>query len=544
MLKDFITEKCKKNINFDFIFDEVKPITKYGINCKRNVQPFLPGQEEELLIELSKVEAFLNMSKRRELIDILKQIRYIGETLQRAKNNVVLDEVELFEVKKFLVYVERLKKIIDNLKVETMEKSLRGTLISIYKDLEIKSLPDLYKLLDPADQKMMTFYIYDEYSEKLAKIRNDKKSIEVKIKQIRKNIIEQIQKKYDIKLNLREEVTINKNLVEKINKLNQEENLRVSGENYLSVIYKLKNNSELDSLEKELEDLKTCEDEEELNVRKYLTEKIKETYDDIIENAEIVGKIDFIIAKANCAQKTNSIKPELTDELIIDIKNGRNLKLEDTLKHKKRKYTSISVNLNKKVICITGANMGGKTVSLRMIGQIISAVAYGMFVPCESAKVCLFDHIHISVGDDQSIEKGLSTFGAEIVNLKEALENAGERSLILIDELAGGTNPKEGFAITKAVVEYLKNSNSMSILTTHYDNIAQDKDIQNFQVLGLKLPDDLNSFTCIEEISKYMDYTLVEVENQNFTPKDAINIAKMAGIPQEIIEQATRLIAE
>ncbi|HBB29415.1 MAG TPA: hypothetical protein DC000_09250, partial [Clostridiales bacterium] len=350
MLKDFITEKCKKNINFDFIFDEVKPITKYGINCKRNAQPFLPGQEEELLIELSKVEAFLNMSKRRELIDILKQIRYIGETLQRAKNNVVLDEVELFEVKKFLVYVERLKKIIDNLKVNTMEKSLRGTLISIYKDLEIKSLPDLYKLLDPADQKMMTFYIYDEYSEKLAKIRNDKKSIENKIKQIRKNIIEQIQQKYDIKLNLREEVTINKNLVEKINKLNQEENLRVSGENYLSVIYKLKNNSELDALEKELEDLKTCEDEEELKVRKYLTEKIKETYKDIIENAEIVGKIDFIIAKANCAQKTNSVKPELTDELIIDIKNGRNLKLEDTLKHKKRKYTSISVNLNKKVI--------------------------------------------------------------------------------------------------------------------------------------------------------------------------------------------------
>ncbi len=544
MLNEFISEKCKKNINFDFIFDEVKPITKYGINCKRNAQPFLPGQEKELLIELSKVEAFLNMSKRRELIDILKQIRYIGETLQRAKNNVVLDEVELFEVKKFLVYVERLKKIIDNLKVNTMEKSLRGTLISIYKDLEIKSLPDLYKLLDPADQKMMTFYIYDEYSEKLEKIRNNKKSIEIKIKQIRKNIIEQIQQKYDIKLNLREEVTINKNFVEKINKLNQEENLRVSGENYLSVIYKLKNNNELDTLEKELEDLKTCEDEEELNVRRYLTEKIKETYDDIVENAEKVGKIDFIIAKANCAQKTDSVKPELTDELIIHIKNGRNLKLEDTLKHKKRKYTSISVNLNKKVICITGANMGGKTVSLRMIGQIISAVAYGMFVPCESAKVCLFDHIHISVGDDQSIEKGLSTFGAEIVNLKEALENAGERSLILIDELAGGTNPKEGFAITKAVVQYLKNSNSMSILTTHYDNIAQDKDIQNFQVLGLKLPDDLNSFTCIEEISKYMDYTLVEVENQNFTPKDAINIARIAGIPQEIIEHATRLVTE
>lgn len=542
MIKEFITEDCKKNINFDFIFNEVKPITKYGINTKKNVQPFLPGQEEELLNELNKVEAFLNISKRRELIDILKQIRYIGETLQRAKNNVTLDEVELFEVKKFLVYVERLKKVIDNLKIDNVGKSLRGTLISIYKDLEIKSLPDLYKLLDPADQKVMTFYIYDEYSEELSRIRNDKKSVEIKIKQIRKKLIDELHQKYDIRLNMHEEVIVNKNLVDKINKLNQEENLRVSGENYLSVIYKLKNNCELDILGKELEDLKTCEDEEEQNIRKYLTEKIKEAYDDIIENSEKIGKVDYIIAKANFAQKASLVKPEITKELLIDIKNGRNLKLEDTLKHKKRKYTSISVNLNKKVICITGANMGGKTVSLRMIGQIIVAVAYGMFVPCESAKVCLFSHIHISVGDDQSIEKGLSTFGAEIVNLKEALENAKERSLILIDELAGGTNPKEGFAITKAVVEYLKNSSSMSILTTHYDNIAQDKDIQNFQVLGLKLPEDLTSFSCIEEISKYMDYTLVEVKNQNFTPKDAINIAKMAGIPIEIINRANDLI--
>ena len=177
-----------------------------------------------------------------------------------------------------------------------------------------------------------------------------------------------------------------------------------------------------------------------------------------------------------------------------------------------------------------------------MIGQIAATAAYGMFVPCESARICLFEHIHISVGDEQSIEKGLSTFGAEIVNLKEALENANKRSLILIDELAGGTNPKEGFAITKAVVEYLKNSNSMSILTTHYDNIAQDKDIQNFQVRGLNLPDEFTSFSSIEEISKFMDYSLIEVKEQNFVPKDAISIAKMAGIPKEIIEKATELI--
>lgn len=530
MKKEFITESCKKNINFDFILDQIKPITKYGQNCKKHAKPYTYGQEQELEIEFDKLEAFLNTNKRREVIDILKQIRYIAETLQRAKNGVVLDEVELFEVKKLLIYIEKL------------EKCLKGTHFSKYKDLNIQSLPKLYRLLDPANQQMMTFYLYAEYSDELKKIREELKFVEVHINKIKKDLISKIEQKYAIKLNTREEVTINKNLEGKINELHQEENLRISGENYLNLIYKLKNNQELDELESELEGLKLRESVEEHKIKKLLSEQIAKCYEEITENTDKIGRLDYLIAKANLAQKLNLVRPDISKELLIDIKNGRNLKLEDTLKQKRKEYTSISVKFNKKLICITGANMGGKTVSLRMIGQIAATAAYGMFVPCESARICLFEHIHISVGDEQSIEKGLSTFGAEIVNLKEALENADKRSLILIDELAGGTNPKEGFAITKAVVEYLKNSNSMSILTTHYDNIAQDKDIQNFQVRGLKLPDEFTSFSSIEEISKYMDYSLIEVNDQNFVPKDAISIAKMAGIPQEIIEKATELI--
>lgn len=530
MLKEFITENCKKNINFDFILDEIKPITKYGVNCKKNTKPFVKGQEKEIEIEFDKLEAFLKSDKRREIIDNLKEIRFIGETIERAKAGIVLDEVELFEVKKLLIYVEKLRK------------TLRVTPMVKYEDLKLQELSNLYKLLDPANQQMMTFYLYSEYSSELKKIREELRAVEIKISKIKKELISEIEQKYSIKLNTREEVTINKNLESKINELNQEYNLRISGENYLSLIYKLKNNRDLDDLENELEKLKLQENEEEFKIRKYLTEQIAQFYGKIIENTDKIGRIDHIIAKANFAQKSSSVRPQISVEPLIDIKNGRNLKLEGTLKQKKKKYTPISVNLNKKIICITGANMGGKTVSLRMIGQIVATAAYGMFVPCESARICLFEHIHISVGDEQSIEKGLSTFGAEIVNLKEALQNANKRSLILIDELAGGTNPKEGFAITKAVVEYLKNSNSMSILTTHYDNIAQDSEIQNFQVRGLSLPEDFKNFLSIEEISKFMDYSLIEVKGQNFVPKDAISIAKMAGIPQEIIEKATELI--
>jgi len=524
-----MTEDTKKNINFDYIFNEIRPITEYGIKTKLEVQPYVMGQEEELLEEFNKITSFIESKKRRDVIDVLKHIKNVFETIERAKNNQVLDEVELFEIKNFLMQVER------------MEKVLRTTLISRYEDLKVYLIPQLYDLLDPANEKMNTFYIYDEYSENLKTIRNQKKEVEILIRQLKKEIKDELQLKHIIKLNLRDEVSVNKSNKEKIDELLEEKNLRVSGENYLSIIFKIKSNEIIDKYEQKREHLISEEEEEELEIRHKISREIKNNYDLLIKNTKAIGRIDYIIAKANNAEKTNSVRPDITTNLEITVKGGRNLKLERTLKEKHKEYVPINLSLKKNVTCITGANMGGKTVSLRMIGQIASVASYGMFVPCQYAFLCLFEHIYISVGDDQSIEKGLSTFGAEIVNLKEALENSNERCLILIDELAGGTNPKEGFAITKAVVNYLKRRDCITVLTTHYDNVANDDEIQNLQVAGLQIPDDIDGtfkINNIDQIAKYMNYNLVEVKYQNFIPKDALKIAKMAGISEEIIKDA------
>nr|WP_312576584.1 DNA mismatch repair protein MutS [Sedimentibacter sp.] len=532
-MKNFMTESTKRNINFDYIFNEIRPITEYGIKAKQDAKPFIKGQEAELLEEFNKIEAFLEMRQRRDVIDILKHIKNIIETIERAKNNQVLDEVELFEIKNFLMQIER------------MEKSLRGTLISIYEDLKLSPLPQLYEILDPANEKMYTFYIYDEYSERLKNLRVQKKETDILIRRLKKEIKSELQERYNIKLNLRDEVTVSKSDKDKLDELIKEKNLRVSAENYLSIIFKIKNNEIIDEYEHKIESLTAAEEQEEYEIRQKISREIKSNYDTLIKNTKTIGRIDYIIAKANYAQKTKSVKPDITAELEIEVKNGRNLKLEKTLKEKNKEYVPIDLSLKTNVTCITGANMGGKTVSLRMIGQITSAASYGMFVPCEYARLCLFEHIHISVGDDQSIEKGLSTFGAEIVNLKEALENSDERCLILIDELAGGTNPKEGYAITKAVVNYLKKKDCITILTTHYDNVANDDDVKNLQVAGLNFPDlDVKEMkiSSIDQISKYMDYRLIEVKHENFIPKDALKIAKMAGIQDKIIKDAEKYL--
>lgn len=528
-MNEFMTESTIKNINFDYIFSEIKPITEYGIRVKTEAKPFRIGQEADLKEEFNKIRAFIETPKRRDIIDVLKHIKNIYETLERAKSNQVLDEVELFEIKNFLIQTDRLNSSLRTLSIE---------------GLVLTPLPQLYEMLDPANEKINTFYIYDEYSENLKVIRAEKKQAEKNIAVLKKKIKEEIEKKHNIKFNLKDEATISKTQKEKIEELLLDSSLRVSGENYLNIIFKIKNNEEIDELEMKMEFLKKEEEDEEFKIRQNISEEIKNYYDIIKNNIKVIGITDYIIAKANYAQKTKSVEPVITTELKIEVKTGRNLKLENTLKEKRKEYVPIDINLKKNVVCITGANMGGKTVSLRMIGQIAAMACYGMFVPCEYAEICLFDSIYISVGDDQSIEKGLSTFGAEIINLKEALDNSDRKCLILIDELAGGTNPKEGYAITKAVVNYLKKQACITVLTTHYDNIANDEGVQNLQVAGLKLPieQDLYKINSIEQISSYMDYRLIEVKYRDDIPKDALKIARMAGIYEGIIKDAENYI--
>lgn len=527
-MKCFMTEDTKKNTNFDFFIQEIKPITEYGIKEKQYAVPYARGEEKELIEELEKIEIFLHFAHKRELTDVLKHMKNINETIELANNNRVLDEVELFEIKNFLLQLNKLERI------------LKNSPIILYNDLKPVPIPGLHELLDPAGEGLNTFYIYNEYSEKLTDIRYEKSETEKTIRRMKKEIKEELQNKYNVKFNLKDEVSVYKSEKEKMEKLLAEKSLRALGESYLSVIFTVKSNDKIDALENKLACLLLEEEKEEFEIRKRITREIKNNYDILLTDIKAVGRIDYLTAKANFAVKSSSVKPYITDSLEITIRGGRSLKLEKTLRDKGKVYTPIDLSLKSNVTCITGANMGGKTVTLRMLGQIAAAAAYGIFVPCEYAKICIFDNIYISVGDDQSIEKGLSTFGAEIVNLKEALERSEDRSLILIDELAGGTNPREGYAITKAVVDYLKKRDCITVLTTHYDNIANDEEIQNLQVSGLKIPDNISEIRLnnINQISDYMDYRLTEVKNSSSIPKDALKIAGIAGINEDIIKTA------
>ena len=257
------------------------------------------------------------------------------------------------------------------------------------------------------------------------------------------------------------------------------------------------------------------------------------------------------MAKAKYAIKHDCVKPEIVDEHIIEFEEGRNLQVEDILNSKGKKYCPISIALKDGVTCITGANMGGKTISLKLSGQIPILAQYGFFVPAKSAKIGLSNFMQMLIGDSQSVERGLSSFGSEMEELKEILDNSVDRSLILIDEIASGTNPVEGLALSRALVDYLVDKPYITLFTTHFETVTETDNVVNLQVVGLANCDFTllnreiqyaNRRERINIISKYMDYRLRRVEENKQVPKDALNIAKMLGLSNEIIDRAKNYI--
>lgn len=531
----FKDNKIEHILNMDVLLNKVNPLSPYGKNQKKEMMIYKPGDENLLIREYNLMDYMEKYYLDKELLNILSHIKDIKESIYRAEIGEVLSIVEFFEIKNFVIYIDKILKRLDK-KID-------------YEEIKIVSLKEILKILDPSDEKLNTFYIYDSYSDNLKIIREEKNEIISKIKEIKKDIRNKLLDEYKIKMNLKNEIHIDKSEYGMIQTLDGDDRLIRIYETSNSLIFTIKNTREIDKLEIIYNDVKAEEELEEFKIMSSLSHKIGREKDKFNHNFKAIGKIDLILSKLREAKITNSKRPQIIKEHIIVIKEGRHLKTEESLIKKSKAYMPISINLNVPTTCITGANMGGKTVTLKMIGQIVLATALGLFVPAEECILGLTNHIYVSIGDEQSIEKGLSTFGAEIQNLAKAFNDVEDRCLILIDELAGGTNPIEGYSITKSVIDYLSDKKSISVITTHFDKASTNK-VQRLQVSGLdkinikKIEDELlkNPEIGIDIIADNMDYRLISGNDIEMVPRDALNIAELMGLQKEIIEQAKNIL--
>ncbi|HML37447.1 MAG TPA: hypothetical protein PKA19_08535 [Bacillota bacterium] len=531
--------KTRSETGLDHVMQSINIMTPFGKKRMKEIVPFQPGDEDLLNEEFRKLEELLALAAEKpQTVELLSEafmeIKDVSFTISRSRDNA-LSVVELFEIKSLL------------LKMRSITELLEAAGHRLSEEFVLIDTTELLDIIDPRKDRMNTFYIYDDFSETLGVLRKRKRELEISVRKAQKAIKQQIEVKYGITLTPKFDYLVSKSNKELVKIIKEIPELVPADEDYLSVTFVLKNTDEIDDIVQEMDRLNETIEEEELRIQEALSKAVYRFSDVLLKNCDKIGELDFTLAKAVYARQHRCVRPQLVPEHVIEIEEGRHLVVEEVLEQKNKPYRPVSICLGDGVTCITGANMGGKTVSLKLVGLVAMLTQYGFFVPCSMAKVGLSNYIHILIGDSQNVQRGLSSFGSEMEELKEILDNSKERSLLLIDEIASGTNPVEGLALTKSLVGYLKVRPYISLITTHFDSVTVGEGIKNMQVRGLanadfaKLEKELryaNRRERIEIIQKYMDYRLYHAENDEEIPKDALNIAKMLGIYDEIIENA------
>lgn len=247
----------------------------------------------------------------------------------------------------------------------------------------------------------------------------------------------------------------------------------------------------------------------------------------ILANLENLVELDFIFAKARYSLKNDFACPKILKDKIINLKGLKNPVLMSVTQEVVE--NDFYLDKEKSCLVITGSNTGGKTVLLKTIGLIILMAKAGMHVPCYEAEIFLFDKIFADIGDEQSIVQSLSTFSSHMKNIINIVNNADEKSLILLDEISAGTDPQEGASIAQAVLEYLCDRGAFVICTTHYGELKSlaimKKGFKNASV-------EFNTQTLSPTYKLLMDIP---------GASNAINISQNLGLPTSIVEKARKI---
>ena len=187
-------------------------------------------------------------------------------------------------------------------------------------------------------------------------------------------------------------------------------------------------------------------------------------------NVNLIGKLDFIFAKARYSLKLHCTTPIVSTEKVIELKNAKHPLINQEL------VVPISIKLGKDFsnLVITGPNAGGKTVTLKTVGLLTVMACSGLNIPAdENSSIYVFDNIFADIGDEQSISESLSTFSAHISNIVKIIHKATENSLILLDELGSGTDPLEGANLAISILQYFAELGAITVSTSHYQELKK-----------------------------------------------------------------------
>lgn len=524
----FVEQPTAERIGLNWVLRQLSPFSPYGKLLKARMKAAGPGCESWLRKEWDLVAGLLADWQPDLLGEIelrLSSFREIRGAVKRACQGYVLEDMDFFELKRFLDLSQQLAERLQEFK-------------ALLPRLTIPVAADLLAALAPGGGGE-GFYLADSFSPALAAHRQEQRGLKAELSRRRGELQAKISQETGKTFNPLGRLRIHK-LDPLCKDLENRKDIIVAAEGYADLEYSIRDDEQMLALAAAISSLEEKIQEIEYSVRRDLSIEVAKNRRLLLAACRRIGRIDLLLAKGRLARQTGWCVPELVDQSRLELAEFANPVVSSYLATEGMCFQPISLSLGTPVTVITGANMGGKSVALRSAGLAVAMAQMGLLVPARACRFSLRAFIYYSQ-QEENPSQGLSTFGTEIHGLAKVLPLRGQKGLYLLDEPARGTNPWEGAALVKALVAWLGTGNSITIAATHFPGLSDMEGVTHLQVAGLaglaRRGKEIETQD-LKSLQKLMDYSLVPGKGE--IPRDALRVAAFLGLAPEIIAHASQ----
>lgn len=439
-----------KPLEFSKILDQVALYAHSSLATKRILDLNAYQDLDELNDEIKRTREAMDIARILGRLPI-NAMEDISNAIKLAKTDAILSCEELYAIYHVLDNVAHLKSYFNSYEGDII--ALRDYVTTLEGDEHLKSEIDRCILPD--------FSIADDASAALLKIRKSMRSL---TSSIRKTMESYLKTSGDA-LSLDNLTSRNDRLVLAVKSDHRSEfkglvhATSASGQTFYIEPERVV------TMNNELNDLRADEQEEIRRILKTLSRYVKRIATSLSYDLELVTVLDFIFAKAEYGNFIDGIMPDVVQKGNLSLHQARHPLIDP------EKVVANDIILKQKVLMITGSNTGGKTVTLKTAGLLSLMAEAGLPVSATKASIPFFDEIYVDMGDDQSIAESLSTYSSHVKKQIQYLHLASKHSLVLIDEIGSGTDPQEGSALAKAMIDAFIEKGCTLIITTHYGSL-------------------------------------------------------------------------
>lgn len=446
-----INIKTQQQIEFDLIKEMWMQyaLTQYAKDEIRNIEPYL-SERELLAKQRETTEARIMLEKYGN--PPLVSLTGIHELLEVAKKGDCLSAAQLEEVGKALVAVRRLKAYLEKCKV-----------LDLSLPYFAENLDALGELEEEISSQIRSGEICDNATKLLKSLRTDIDRAEGKMRDRADTVLRAnkdcMSDSFSTMRNGHICLPVKKDCKFKIPGIVMDKS---STGNTIFI-----EPTSVARYYEELQSLRFDEEAEERRILYTLTADVSDFSEILETDMKLIERLDFVFSKGKLSQQYDGIEPQINTQRRIVIKEGRHPLMS------KESCVPLTIHLGEtyRGVVITGPNTGGKTVAMKTVAITCMMAQCGLHVSCKEAELCMNSNYLCDIGDGQNLSENLSTFSAHITSVMEILKQVNQDSLVIMDELGSGTDPTEGMGIAIAILEELKKSGALFLVTTHYPEV-------------------------------------------------------------------------